>query len=543
MYTSFSTSSVLFSFKIVNNFNDMKIFFLFFFLVGNSFSQCLNPQPGGDCDGDGIINANDSDKDNDGITDIAECPTSNTEVYLDNLSLLQGTNPASLVAGNVLLQSNAVTYLGNNYDVVVRILSSSLGSGILYIFSGNLRIDNPIANQDPYFTFSIRIVQPGSATPASPLGTLVTIPNIRIGLWDVDGTGTIVNIVDVVGYSTTLSVFSVINGTLITNAGFLGGNIPGFFHRRPSSIPATNSLPTDINSSSLLTFNTFGTGNFLFGCTGANSNPHTSGRDLSLSIRSEYTCDTDGDGLADQIDLDSDNDGCFDVIEAYNNLTVDSNNDGKFGSTTPTVNVNGLVNGAGYPGTSSWVTTIGGPACAIFLPVELVEFKAEENGETVTLEWTTESEFNNDYFEVEKSYDGQNWFSLAKVNSLHNTTSFQSKYKILDEDPGSIELYYRLKQVDFNGNLKFYSPVFLKLDNITFELYPNPANNQFKINYKDINPIDIQIFDVFGHQIEYEILKASENQIIISSLFFDNGFYTIKIVGERVLSKSFQVQH
>ena len=489
--------------------------------------QCLNPQPGGDCDGDGIINANDGDKDNDGITDIAECPTSKTEVYLDNLTLIQGTNPASLVASDVLLQSNAVTYLGNNYDVVVRIQGIFIGSGNLDATTGALRILNATANQDPYITYNIRIVQPGSATPGSPLGTLVAIPNIRIGLWDLDGNGT-ASVGDVAAYGSSLSVYSVVNGSNITNAGFFGGNPVGFLFRRPVSIPGPASSASNSNHACLLTFNSFSGGNFVFGFTGTESTT-SNARGMSLSIRSEYTCDTDGDGLADQIDLDSDNDGCFDVIEAYNNLTVDSNNDGKFGSTTPTVNVNGIVIGAGYPGTSSWVTTIGGPACAIFLPVELVEFKAEENGETVTLEWTTESEFNNDYFEIEKSYDGQNWFSLAKVNSLHNTTSFPSKYKILDEDPGSIELYYRLNQVDNNGKYTIYNPIFLFLKNTDLTIYPNPLTETITIQ-KSKNIALVELYSVNGLLIKSFDFDKSNN-ITLNFEEYKNGMYFIKVDG------------
>lgn len=63
-------------------------------------------------------------------------------------------------------------------------------------------------------------------------------------------------------------------------------------------------------------------------------------------------CDTDGDGLTDNLDLDSDNDGCFDANEAYNSSVADSNRDGTYGGTVGTyptgVDVSGKVITASY---------------------------------------------------------------------------------------------------------------------------------------------------------------------------------------------------
>ncbi|RMA56637.1 hypothetical protein BXY75_3340, partial [Ulvibacter antarcticus] len=67
--------------------------------------------------------------------------------------------------------------------------------------------------------------------------------------------------------------------------------------------------------------------------------------------------DTDDDGTPDYLDADSDGDGCNDADEAYNNSDTDLDNNGYFGSGTPTVNAaNGRVSGASY----ATPTTTGG---------------------------------------------------------------------------------------------------------------------------------------------------------------------------------------
>lgn len=65
------------------------------------------------------------------------------------------------------------------------------------------------------------------------------------------------------------------------------------------------------------------------------------------------TCDTDGDGIVDQFDLDSDNDGCPDAIEAGHQ---DLDNDGVLGNSPVTVDANGLVlSQGGYTGSNNVV--------------------------------------------------------------------------------------------------------------------------------------------------------------------------------------------
>ncbi len=59
-------------------------------------------------------------------------------------------------------------------------------------------------------------------------------------------------------------------------------------------------------------------------------------------------CDTDGDGIVNRLDPDSDNDGCNDATEAYNSATADPDEDGLYGTGTPSINPDGSVVGAPY---------------------------------------------------------------------------------------------------------------------------------------------------------------------------------------------------
>lgn len=88
------------------------------------------------------------------------------------------------------------------------------------------------------------------------------------------------------------------------------------------------------------------------------------------------------------------------------------------------------------------------------LPVELVSFfvKKMNNGNLVKFE--VAAQLDNNYYELERSEDTQYWSSFAHINGA-GTTSQQSQYSFLDTEFRNTINYYRLKQVDFNGNVHY----------------------------------------------------------------------------------------
>lgn len=86
-----------------------------------------------------------------------------------------------------------------------------------------------------------------------------------------------------------------------------------------------------------------------------------------------------------------------------------------------------------------------------FLPIELINFEAELLHDHVAVTWQTASELDNDYFWVERSADGINWHLVEEVNGADNS-SVLINYGIDDRSPLLGISYYRLKQVDNNGD-------------------------------------------------------------------------------------------
>lgn len=87
------------------------------------------------------------------------------------------------------------------------------------------------------------------------------------------------------------------------------------------------------------------------------------------------------------------------------------------------------------------------------LPIELLDFTAQNSGSYNLLKWSTATELNNDRFEIERSCDGNEWIKLSEIKG-NGTTIIQSNYSYIDYNPNVID-YYRIKQIDFDGTFSY----------------------------------------------------------------------------------------
>jgi len=94
------------------------------------------------------------------------------------------------------------------------------------------------------------------------------------------------------------------------------------------------------------------------------------------------------------------------------------------------------------------------------LPVELIYFEGYEYPSFNSLRWSTASEHNSDYFKIERSVDGENWDYVGSKFASGNST-IVINYSYLDLFKDFVIHYYRLVQVDYDGQYKIYGPIVL----------------------------------------------------------------------------------
>jgi hypothetical protein len=161
------------------------------------------------------------------------------------------------------------------------------------------------------------------------------------------------------------------------------------------------------------------------------------------------------------------------------------------------------------------------------LPVTFVSFEGNCENDRTFLTWETASETNNNYFEIQKSDDGKNWVFVSIVQGSGNSTQ-EIKYQYIDNSTESKLTYYRLKQVDFNGNYK-YSRV-ISVSNCSeyfseLEIYPNPTIGMFHWLNNGIQEqiFSIDIFNVLGEKV----YSSGGNSSEIDLTSQQNGIYFI----------------
>src|SRR5690606_27741813 len=152
------------------------------------------------------------------------------------------------------------------------------------------------------------------------------------------------------------------------------------------------------------------------------------------------------------------------------------------------------------------------------LPVELITFTGEAKGSTSLLKWQTSSEQNNDYFDVETSKDGTNFYNIGKVDGAGNSTTSRS-YSFTDHVPTTGLNYYRLKQVDFDGRFKYSKVVAVNFEKggRGIALYPNPVRNELTIDIaKPTGSMIVSIYSVDGKLVKRVNAGAVERSTTIS---------------------------
>jgi photosystem II stability/assembly factor-like uncharacterized protein len=182
-------------------------------------------------------------------------------------------------------------------------------------------------------------------------------------------------------------------------------------------------------------------------------------------------------------------------------------------------------------------TTVGG------IPVELASFTYNVNGTKVILNWETASELNNKGFEVERLAEtaGSSWKTIGFVEGKGTTTEKQT-YSFNDDLKNTSitgRIYYRLKQVDFDGSFEYSNILEVDYNQMpeNFSLsqnYPNPFNPSTTINFSVPEPahVSIKIYNIIGKEVLTlldEFKQQGNHEIELNASELTSGVYFYKM--------------
>ncbi|WP_020534115.1 T9SS type A sorting domain-containing protein [Lewinella cohaerens] len=166
-------------------------------------------------------------------------------------------------------------------------------------------------------------------------------------------------------------------------------------------------------------------------------------------------------------------------------------------------------------------------AQVVNLPVQFKQLGVNELKNTHNLTFTTATETNNAYFNIERSTDSRNWEKLGSIAGA-GTTQQEQQYSFLDETPLPGLNYYRVKQVDYDGSFSYSAIVSARWEGkAQVHLFPNPTNDLLQISGLSTTdgPITIEIIDMAGRVM----LRQNWNQSAINVSSLADGVYSLRI--------------
>jgi pectin methylesterase-like acyl-CoA thioesterase len=163
------------------------------------------------------------------------------------------------------------------------------------------------------------------------------------------------------------------------------------------------------------------------------------------------------------------------------------------------------------------------------VPLQLLSFRGENKHNNNLLHWQTDNESNVDFFEVQRSIDGNQFEKMGSV--LANNRAGKNQYNLTDNSINGLGpiAYYRLKMVDKDGRYSYSPTVIIKLGKIDkISLWPNPAVNQVQITLPDFNGEQtIQLRNQVGQLLTTLRSKGQTTSLPVGHL--PKGIYWVQI--------------
>ncbi len=166
------------------------------------------------------------------------------------------------------------------------------------------------------------------------------------------------------------------------------------------------------------------------------------------------------------------------------------------------------------------------------LPLRMLKFTGYAAEKYNHLQWETVNEVNFSHFVVQRSTDGLKWVNIGRVSGSGNSTGEVEFYSYVDRFSVAAKNYYRLKQIDRDGQAYFSSVILLyrsaQLDNPEISLYPNPATDYIAFSSSDgcsFTKYRIKIFNMLSQML---VSKQFTGNRILIDLSPGIYFYRLK---------------
>lgn len=172
-------------------------------------------------------------------------------------------------------------------------------------------------------------------------------------------------------------------------------------------------------------------------------------------------------------------------------------------------------------------------------PVDWLSFDAQKSSNGVNLIWATAKETNNSHFDILRSTDGVTWTTIGTVTGNGNTSTINN-YSFVDTQLPSLTTYYKVVQIDYNGDHSSTAIKSVNGDDWAIVAFPNPFDNSTTLLVSGSNE---NTFKYSVHAITGQLVGVGEGStnekinlgdglasgVYVVSIQLDDSVKTIKI--------------
>jgi hypothetical protein len=176
---------------------------------------------------------------------------------------------------------------------------------------------------------------------------------------------------------------------------------------------------------------------------------------------------------------------------------------------------------------STYITILNTIGNCTVLPIEWLSISVYptpySHPKTAIIDWATATELNSSHFIIERSVDGLSFEDIGQVKAANKA----STYRFIDTNPIADVLYYRIRQVNFDGQFTYSKIVSVKMGNLDnkFTVYPNPMKDHLMVNTNFEGDYTIDLFDITGKLLQSH--KANQLSLQLSTSDLPAGIYMI----------------
>jgi uncharacterized repeat protein (TIGR01451 family) len=298
-----------------------------------------------------------------------------------------------------------------------------------------------------------------------------------------------------------------------------------------------------------------------------------------------HVLNTDGDGMPDYLDADTDNDGLTDIIEGNDfNLNAEpddnvsltgsdsdddglddrfDNNNSSARGTSAYMGTGGSTTGDSPPGSFTMVqqsamsllagcgTERDWRCLGFILNCQIITFKGLSQGQMVRLDWTVLCRQEVAHFIVERSTDNLIFNAIGtvagrpvvnEIDSYHGTDDIS----LLNGDV----VYYRLKTVMHDGKTYTSNSISIRRDsrkNTVVQIFPNPVRDQLQVSVTAATGLAAQFYLLDGNgklvkKYTENILPGSNTFTYSETRNLPNGVYYLRVnLGEQPVTHKFSI--